>query len=542
MLSRKLKSGSNALILALTVFFILVVVNFLSCQYFMRGDLTENKIYTLSKSTKDILEGLDDIVRIEAYFSKKPSRVAQIRADVKDKLDEYLAFSKGNLQIDFIDPGDDETLKQKLRLMGIPELQVNVREKDKLEVANVYMGIAVHYVNEKEVLPFVQETFNLEYDLSSAILKVTREETKTLGFLAGHGEFDIDNQRFQELRGELSKQYDVSKVEVKDGEPIDAKVVTLVIAGPQQPLTEREKYEIDQFIMRGGRTVFLIDPIRLQPGSLQAAPLATGLNDLLEHYGVKLGNNLLLDRYHDSATFDRGFMRVTQPYPYFVKAMKKNLSSENTITSQLESLVLPWPSSLELTLKGSEQTEGEGVAKVQGTVLATTSEFGWTAQAPYNLDPNSVLRPPSGQQKVHTLAVALSGTFKSFYAGKDIPVVERVETEEQVSEAEERTTKTESAPTQIIVVGTSQFLTQLRQDGQIFFQNTVDLLTLGDELIGIRSQTVTDRPLKETSDSERFLLKFLVIGGIPILVSIIGITRYFLRRRAKQLVEAYGKI
>ena len=542
MLSRKLKSGSNALILALTVFFILVVVNFLSCQYFMRGDLTENKIYTLSKSTKDILEGLDDIVRIEAYFSKKPSRVAQIRADVKDKLDEYLAFSKGNLQIDFIDPGDDETLKQKLRLMGIPELQVNVREKDKLEVANVYMGIAVHYVNEKEVLPFVQETFNLEYDLSSAILKVTREETKTLGFLAGHGEFDIDNQRFQELRGELSKQYDVSKVEVKDGEPIDAKVVTLVIAGPQQPLTEREKYEIDQFIMRGGRTVFLIDPIRLQPGSLQAAPLATGLNDLLEHYGVKLGNNLLLDRYHDSATFDRGFMRVTQPYPYFVKAMKKNLSSENTITSQLESLVLPWPSSLELTLKGSEQTEGEGVAKVQGTVLATTSEFGWTAQAPYNLDPNSVLRPPSGQQKVHTLAVALSGTFKSFYAGKDIPVVERVETEEQVSEAEERTTKTESAPTQIIVVGTSQFLTQLRRDGQIFFQNTVDLLTLGDELIGIRSQTVTDRPLKETSDSERFLLKFLVIGGIPILVSIIGITRYFLRRRAKQLVEAYGKI
>ena len=542
MLSRKLKSGSNALILALTVFFILVVVNFLSCQYFMRGDLTENKIYTLSKSTKDILEGLDDIVRIEAYFSKKPSRVAQIRADVKDKLDEYLAFSKGNLQIDFIDPGDDETLKQKLRLMGIPELQVNVREKDKLEVANVYMGIAVHYVNEKEVLPFVQETFNLEYDLSSAILKVTREETKTLGFLAGHGEFDIDNQRFQELRGELSKQYDVSKVEVKDGKPIDAKVVTLVIAGPQQPLTEREKYEIDQFIMRGGRTVFLIDPIRLQPGSLQATPLVTGLNDLLEHYGVKLGNNLLLDRYHDSATFDRGFMRVTQPYPYFVKAMKKNLSSENTITSQLESLVLPWPSSLELTLKGSEQTEGEGVAKVEGTVLAKTSEFGWAVQAPYNLDPNSVLRPPSGAQKVYTLAIGLSGAFKSFYAGKDIPAVERVETEEQVSEAEDRTTKTDSAPTQIIVVGTSQFLAQPRQDGRIFFQNTIDLLTLGEELIGIRSQTVTDRPLKETSDSERFLLKFLVIGGIPILVSIIGITRYFLRRRAKQLVEAYGKI
>ena len=174
--------------------------------------------------------------------------------------------------------------------------------------------------------------------------------------------------------------------------------------------------------------------------------------------------------------------------------------------------------------------------------MAKTSEFGWAVQAPYNLDPNSVLRPPSGAQKVYTLAIGLSGAFKSFYAGKDIPAVERVETEEQVSEAEDRTTKTDSAPTQIIVVGTSQFLAQPRQDGRIFFQNTIDLLTLGEELIGIRSQTVTDRPLKETSDSERFLLKFLVIGGIPILVSIIGITRYFLRRRAKQLVEAYGKI
>ena len=426
--------------------------------------------------------------------------------------------------------------------MGIPELQANVREKDKLEVVNVYMGIAVHYANEKEVFPNVQRTSNLEYDLSSAILKVTREETKTLGFLAGHGEFDIDDQRFQRLRAELSKQYDVRKVELKAaGEPIDANVATLVVAGPQQPLTERAKYEIDQFIMRGGRTVFLIDPIRLQQG-IQAVPVATGLNDLLEHYGVKLGNNLLLDRYHDSATFQRGFMSVTQPYPYFVKVIKQNLSPDNTITNQLESLVLPWPSSLELTLKQGEETEGEGAAKVQGTVLAKTSEFGWTAQAPYNLDPNAVSRPPPGTQKVYNLVVALSGTFNSFYAGKDIPAIERVESEGEVSEAPERTTKTESVPTQIIVVGTSQFLTQPRPGGRIFFQNTIDQLTLGDELIGIRSKGVTDLPLRETTDTERFLLKCLVIGGIPFLVAIIGLARYFLRRRAKQLVESYGQI
>ena len=120
MLARQLKSGSNVLILALVVLLIIVAINFLASRRFVRADLTENKIYTISKSTKKILKDLDDIVRLEAYFSKKPARVAQIRSKVKDMLDEYGAFSKGNLQIDFIDPVDfDETEKQKLRFMGI---------------------------------------------------------------------------------------------------------------------------------------------------------------------------------------------------------------------------------------------------------------------------------------------------------------------------------------------------------------------------------------------------------------------------------------
>jgi ABC-2 type transport system permease protein len=530
MLGRKLKSGSSALVLALIVFLIILVVNFLSARNFQRVDLTENKVYTISKSTKKSLRNLDDIVRLEAYFSKKPPRVAQIRGEVADMLNEYGIYSKGNLQIDFIDPAEDETLKQKLRFMGIPELQVNVREKDKLEVANVFMGLAVLYGDKKEVLPIVQSTANLEYNLTSAILKVTRTETKTVGFLTGHGELDVNSQQFQRLREELNKQYTVTSVELKEGKPVDETVTTLVIAGPQNVLTEREKYEIDQFIMRGGRAVFLVDPIKLQPAGLQATPLATGLNDLLEHYGVKLGNNLLLDaRFHDMATFQQGFMSVTQSYPYFVKAVRQNLSEESAITNQLDSIVLPWPSSLELTVKED--------VPIQSTELAKTSEAAWAAQSPYNLNPNGILRPPPTSQKVYTLAVGLSGVFKSFYDGKAIPAADGDESGDA-----NRTTKPQSEPTQIIVVGTSQFLAQGRQDGQIFFLNAVDSLTLGEELIGIRSQNVTDRPLRETSDSEKLLLKFLVIGGIPVVVAIFGITRYFLRRRAKRLVEEYGRI
>jgi gliding-associated putative ABC transporter substrate-binding component GldG len=545
MASKTLKYGGNTMAFILVVLGIVALINFLSTRRFVRSDLTEDKRYTISESTKKVLKRLDDIVTINAYFSTEPARVAQIRRSVRDVLDEYRAFSN-KLHINFIAPSkDDEKEKQQLRFMGIPEVQVNVIEKDKAEVANVYMGVAVLYEDKKEVLPIIQNTVTFEYDLTSAILKATNKEVKTVGFLSGHEELDINDQNYELLRQELSKQYNVRKVTIEGGKAIDSGISTLVIAGPKQQLTEREKYEIDQFIMRGGRAVFLVDPINIPQGVMQAMPATTGLNDMLEHYGVKLGNNLVLDaRYHDNASFRQGFITYTLPYPYWIKVIKPNLSAEHIVTSQLEVLTLPWASSLELVSKPDSQ--------VEMVALAETTDASWTVQSPYNIDPNNRLRPPSSAMQPYTVAASLSGVFKSFYADKGIPPVESepVPSEAEGTEKEKaaatndanRTTRTESEPTQIVVVGNSQFLAQGRPDGQIFFFNTIDWLTLGEDLISIRSHGVTDRPLKDIPESEKFFLKFLSIAGIPILVVAFGLVRYFLRRRAKRLIEAYGAV
>ena len=541
MVNKQIKYGGNTLAFVAIIFGILVLINFLSTRRFIRADLTEDKRYTISKATKNVLDTLDDIVTITAYFSTTPAEVAQIRRDVRDVLDEYNAFSK-KLQIDYVNPVDfDDGQKQELRFKGIPEVQINVVKKDKAEIANVYMGISIGYSGKEEILPVVRSTANLEYELTSTILKVTTKEAKTVGFLTGHGEFDINDQNHQQFRQLLDKnaqgQYNLTSVSLQDGKAVEASVATLVIAGVTQPLTEREKYEIDQFIMRGGRAVFLVDPIQLQPGTLQAAPLSTGLNDLLEHYGVKLGNNLLLDRrFHDSARFQQGFMTVIQPYPYFVKIVKPNFSTENTITNQLEVVTLPWTSSLEIAAK-------EGIT---ATPIAKTSEFGQSMQGYYNLMPNSPI--PDAELQPYTVAAALEGKFKSFYAGKEIPSVatdvaaEERESPAPIENAEARATKTESEQTQIVVVGTAQFLTQLRPDGVNFFLNTVDWLTLGDALIGIRSHAITDRPLREVSEIEKNFIRYLCIIGIPLLVVLFGLFRYILKRRAKQLVETYGSV
>ena len=138
--------------------------------------------------------------------------------------------------------------------------------------------------------------------------------------------------------------------------------------------------------------------------------------------------------------------------------------------------------------------------------------------------------------------------FQEFYANKEIPPVAAAagaaegESAAPVQDAEARPTKTEGEQTQIVVVGTAQFLTQLRPDGVNFFLNTVDWLTLGDALIGIRSHAITDRPLREVSEIEKNFIRYLCTIGIPLLVVIFGLLRYYLKQRAKRLVETYSTV
>ena len=544
MADKRIRYGGNTVAFIALILGILVLINFLSSRRFLRADLTEDKRYTISKATKNVLKSLDDIVTITVYFSTEPADIARIRRDVRDVLDEYEAFSQ-KLQIDFIDPGDfDDTQKQELRFKGIPEVQVNVPGEDKFEIANVYMAISVGYSGKEEVLPVVRSTFNLEYELTSTILKVTTKEAKTVGFLTGHNEYNINEQTqgSQQFRALLDKnaqgQYNLTTVDLQTGEPIDESVTTLVVAGPKQELTEREKYEIDQFIMRGGRAIFLVDPITMQPGTVQATPLSTGLNDLLEHYGVKLGNNLIADlRFNDRIAYRQGPLTVSQNYPYFVKIIESNFSKENSITSELEELTLPWTSSLEIL-------ENEGV---KATALAKTSESGQSSQGYFNLMPGTPI-PPTDLQ-VYNVAAALEGKFKSFYADKEIPTVASTtdvnskndnDTSTPTQDVEDRTTIIESTETQIVVVGTTQFLIQLNRNGIDFFLNCVDWLTLGETLIGIRSHTITNRPLKDASGFEKSFIKYFCTIGIPLLVVLFGLIRYLLKRRVKRLVGTYG--
>jgi ABC-type uncharacterized transport system involved in gliding motility auxiliary subunit len=146
----KIKNQSQLVVYILIILGFVGVINYVSTIFFSRIDLTEKKMYSVSKATKSTLKKLDDIVNIRVCFSKNlPPNLKSLQSDVKDLLSEYKAYSGKNLHITYEDPSVSEAAKQKIKELGVPELQMQTYEKDKAQVINGFMGIIVQYADKK---------------------------------------------------------------------------------------------------------------------------------------------------------------------------------------------------------------------------------------------------------------------------------------------------------------------------------------------------------------------------------------------------------
>ncbi len=533
----------NSLIGSLIVLGILAVVNFLSSRHFSRLDLTENKEYTVSPATREILAEMDDLVTVRAYFSGDlPAQIATLERDVRDVLNEYRAYSKGNLRVEFKDPDADAAVASEAQRLGIPQVPLEVIEQDRVQLQNVYLGMAVTYEDRDETIPVVANTQNLEYELTSRIVKVRRRDDVVLGYLTGHQEPGLFEE-LDQLRQLLEQQFVVRTVDLDSGrKEIPEDVNALVVAGPVE-ISEREKYLIDQFVMQGGKLLVFEDSIQLVGGQLQARGIRSGLENLLPHYGIKVSENVVLDGVCAEAGFNQGMFRFFIPYPYWPKVtnQSRGLNPENPIVSRLESAVFPWPCEV---AESEQRPEG-----VEFTPLAWTSDRGWTQSGVYNLNPQQPWAPEETQS--YTLAAVVSGSFPSYFAGKEVPAAPADTTAaegELAVLAEDAETITESTePSQIVVIGSSFMVrsnfAQQFPENLVLAQNAVDWLTLGNALISIRSRAVSDRPLEpsitaDEAQGRRRLVKFAGTFAMPILLGIVGIGRWMVRRREKQAFQA----
>ncbi len=566
---------------------ILFLVNVILSGTLLRLDLTQGKEFTISKATREILGDLRDLTTITVYMSKDmPPQLSTLRRQVSDMLEEYRSYGKGHIQIEFVNPGTDADTQRRLQGIGIPQIMAQTVERDQLQVVNIYLGIAVTYLDRQEVLPVIENTESLEYDLTSAILKVSREKAYTIGVLTGPTEFDT-TKNLTSLNELLQKQFSVRSVNIGAGdEVIPSDIDLLLVAGPTE-VPDRVKYQIDQYLMHGGRILFLVDPIRLpEGGGLQAFPLNAGIEDILASYGVRVQKALVLDRaLCATASFSGGYMRYSLPYPYWPKTVPELLNQSLPVTAKLESLVFPWVAPLELDVpvaagdplgkikelvasdrkaraemaaKRGMETPPEGEtstpapntdtagAPVVADVLVRTSPGAWTVSGRYDLNPQQPFVP--GKTAAQVLAVALTGRFKSFYANHPVPPVSVPPAEAQPGMTPPAQPPTSDTPvlespdnTRILVVGNAQFATDSFMSqfpaNSIFLLNAVDWMTLGDQLISIRSRGATDRPLATLSDGAKSRVKLICILGTPLLVIIGGIARFSIRRRVSSAQE-----
>lgn len=493
-INNKFLNKINSTALIVIVIGILAALNFFSYNIFYRFDLTRNKDYSLSKASKTAAADLNDVVNIKAYFSSDlPTQFLSLRREVGDILDEYANYSGGNIRIEFIDPKDDEKIKQELYSAGIPELQFNALEKDKYQVVNGYLGILIKYGEKFQAIPVIQDTKDLEYQITAAIKKLTSDKIANIGFWQGNGAADAEKEvgAAYEKLGEI---YNVSRFDYKKGEKIADSVDILIIISPSEKFKDDEMKAVGEFLAGGGSLVILADGVKVGQG-LSASKNDIGLNEILRPYGVKLNENLALDSNNGMASFSQGFVSFAMNYPYWPKVIKSGFDQNNPAVSRLESLVLPWVSTIDID---QEKTDGADVS-----YLAVTSNNAMIVSDNFKLNPQDEI---IGEEKgKFNLAVFLAGKSGKFG--------------------------------HLVLVGDGDFIKDgfLRNypDNLLFFQNVIDGLNFGEDLILIRSKGVTERPIKEISESAKAAVRYFNIFGLTAAVILFGLARYYFRKRVQ---------
>ena len=508
---------------------IIIVINYLSYHIFCRLDLTQGGIYSLSKASKDLVRKLDDRIIIKAYFNKNlPAPYNSNRKYFEDLLAEYKTYSKGKISYEFIDPAGDEKLQQEARSGGIAPVNITQVKNDKYEQEISYMGAMFLYGDKKEILPFVKQTVGLEYDVTSRIKKLTQEVRKKVGFLAGHKEPDP----FTDLGGvykRLSEQYELRTVSVKDGTAVPEDLDALVVLSPEEKISEREKYEVDQFIMKGKPVAFLIDSVNVNLTNFMGNKIEHNLNNLLSNYGVEITPGLVLDRQCQRISVQQrqGFFTIQNIIEYPLLPVATVFRKENPIVRELEKVSLPFASPLIL----KDVPDG----KIKPEWLIKSSENSWQKDDVYFLSPLQNFPTQNLTKKgPYILAATVTGKFKSFYSDKEVPAVESADkTKKDKKDEKKSETIKESPDNRIIIVGNGRIMRgDFLKDPMsgTFFFNIVDWLAQDTGLISIRSKGIEYRPLKETSKETRNIIKWLNVLLVPAGFIVYGIIRWRIRK------------
>ncbi|MBW6482570.1 MAG: gliding motility-associated ABC transporter substrate-binding protein GldG [Vicingaceae bacterium] len=555
---------------------LLILLNFIASFAFERFDLTTEKRYSLAKASKDLARNLDDIVYVKVYLEGDfPASYKKLRDETQEMLDEFRAYANDNLDYEFINPaesGDEKItneIYQQLFKQGLRPTDLSEKTTDGYSNKLIWPGAIFFYKGKEIPVQLLKSTIGgsaetmvnnsiegLEYEIANAIYNLTTEEKPKIAFIEGHGE--LNKHEVASISTLLSEFYTIDRLALNEelhsltertiidttkSFAVKPKYNAIVIAKPSERFSEKDKFIIDQYIMYGGKVIWLIDPVFASMDSLQnsdvtmAIPLDLNLDDQLFTYGVRINTNLILDLQSAPVpvvTGNIGNQPKTELFPWYFFPLLTPANS-HPIVNNLNMVKGEFTSTIDTINKKD----------IHKTGLLKSSQYTKISSAPTRVSLSMLRYEPDQKQfnKGHQIAaVLLEGTFESVFKNRVPP---------QIEKSNEIAFKEKSVLNSMVVIAdgdiaknavnkkTNEFMalgvdryTKQQYGNADFLLNVVNYLCNENGLMSVRAKKFKIRMMDQTVlKAERFKWQ-LINTVLPVgLIIIFGFAHYLDRKK-----------
>ncbi len=436
-----MKNNKKQSIFQLLIFVgLLLVINVLANQFYTKIDLTEDKRFTLTQPTKDLLRSVDEVVYVKVLLDGDfPAGFKRLQRATIEMLDDFRSET-GNLQYLVENPiagsiEENNAVKEELRKDGITPTMVRFKDGNETTQQSIYPWAVIYYRGREMAINLLEKqrgmsaleaevTLNnsislLEYKLANAISKLGTQQKRSIAFTEGHGE--LSAKQTISLEQDLIPFYKTGRINLDSFVRIAPTVEVLIVAKPRTAFSEKDKFKIDQYIMNGGKVLWMIDRLSAQLDSMQRGPFfmpfdyPINLEDQLFRYGVKIEPNLVLDlecsKIPQVVGQQGGRPQIDLFKWYYHPTVAP--TSDHPIVKSLDRVNLFFPSSIDTTVRTKTN-----IAK---TVLLQSSRYTRTQFAPVRLN-FEILRyepqPDKFNKPSEPMAVLLEGVFPSLYENR----------------------------------------------------------------------------------------------------------------------------
>ena len=542
------------------VFLAIIVINLISNFFFKRFDLTQDKRYTLSETTLNIIKDVESPLYIEVYLEGNfPPEFKRLQNETKQLLEEFTAYNS-NIIFNFKNPIEkEETRVEKMKefyAKGMQPLSITVEDKGKQSQEVVFPWAQATYGDrftkvallknlmgastEQKVISSVQ---HLEFGFAEAINKISKEKQKKIAVIKGNGEL-IEPFMADFLRTVKESYYigpfTLDSVAKQPTQTLEAlkKYDLAVIAKPTEAFTEEEKQVLDQFIMNGGKTLWLVDAVSAdmdslynETGTILAAQRELNLTDMFFKYGIRINPLLIKDEYATPiklASGNQGSETQMQEYSWKFSPFVYPTST-NPIVKNMEGIKFEFASPIEI-LKND----------IKKTVLLSSSEYSKTIGTPSPISLDIVTEETTPEEYegkgLLPVAVLMEGKFKSMYQNRVLPFKDNSfqaigKENKMIVISDGDVIKNQLDKGVPLELGFDKWTNQLYGNKE-FLMNCINYLLDDNGLINIRSKDVDLPLLNKEEVYKNYTMAQMVTVGLPIVIlAIFGFLFTFLRKR-----------